>query len=96
MANYIYRLADLKNNKNFVRENVQEMCKVLGITMENRIFFPLRTTIQLHPHQILAVNWMAEKDSSLEQGGRWADDCGTGKVILLYSDNSALLTITRL
>jgi SNF2 family DNA or RNA helicase len=64
--------------------------------MENRTFLPLRTTTQLHPHQIVAVNWMAEKKSSLEQGGLLADDCGTGKVILLHSDNSAMLTITRL
>jgi SNF2 family DNA or RNA helicase len=84
------------NNKNIQRENGKELYKALRITMENRTFLPLRTTTQLHPQQIVAVNWMVEKESSLEHGGQLADDCGTGKAIHLHSDNSAMLTITRL
>ena len=83
------------NNKDFQRENVEELYKALGITMENRTFLPLRTTTQLHPHQIVAVNWLTDKESGLEQSVLLADDCGTGKVILLHSDNSTILTVTR-
>ncbi|KAF8537190.1 hypothetical protein BDD12DRAFT_888355 [Trichophaea hybrida] len=49
--------------------------------MENRTFLPLKTTTQLHPHQIDAVNWMAEKENSLEQDGLLADHCSTGKTL---------------
>ena len=53
------------NNKNFYRENMEEVYNMLGITMENIIFLPLKTTTQIYPHQIVAVNWMVEKENSL-------------------------------
>ncbi|KAF8543076.1 hypothetical protein BDD12DRAFT_802362 [Trichophaea hybrida] len=83
MMNNIYedRLTDLMNNENFQRENVEELCKTLGITMENRIFLPHKTTTQLDPHQIDAVNWMADMENGLEQGVLLADDCGTSKTL---------------
>ena len=92
----MYRLVDLTNNENIQRENVKELCKTLRIIMENRTFLPLKTTTQLHLHQIVAVNWMVEKENGLEQGGLLTDDCDTSKVIPLHSDNSPMLTISRL
>jgi SNF2 family DNA or RNA helicase len=52
----------------------------LGITKEIRTFKLLHKPTQLQPHQIIAVNWMAEKENSLPMSGLLADDCGTGKV----------------
>ena len=53
-----------------------------GITMEIRTFKPLLKPMQLQPHQILAVNWIAERDNSFAKGGLAADDCGPGMVRL--------------
>ena len=41
---------------------------------------PLQKPTQLQPDQIIAVNWIVEKENSLVKGGLFADDCGTGKV----------------
>ena len=83
------------NNKNFRRENMEESYKTLGITIENRIILPLKTTTQLYLHHIVIVYWMVEKENSLEQGGLLADNCSTGKIIPSHSDNSTMLTMTR-
>ncbi|KAF8536360.1 P-loop containing nucleoside triphosphate hydrolase protein [Trichophaea hybrida] len=48
---------------------------------EDWIFLPLKTTTQIHPHQIVAVNCMVEKENGLEQSGLLADDCGTSKTL---------------
>ena len=68
------------DNQEFLRENLEESMTALGSTMENRTFKPLHKPTQLQPHQIIAVNWMTEKENSLAKGGLLADDCGTGKV----------------
>jgi len=67
-------------NQEFQREKLEESMAVFDITMEIRTFKPLLKTTQLQWHRIIAVNWMAEKKSTLEKGGLLADDCGTGKV----------------
>jgi SNF2 family DNA or RNA helicase len=77
---FTHRLAELMDNQEFQRENLEESKAALGITMETRTFKPLHKPTQLQPHQIIAVNWMAEKENSLAKGGLLADYCGTGKV----------------
>jgi hypothetical protein len=52
----------------------------LSITMQIRTFKLLHKPMQLQPHLIIALNWMAEKENSLAKGGLLAGDCGTGKV----------------
>jgi SNF2 family DNA or RNA helicase len=73
------RLAEMMDNQQFQRENLEESMAALGITMEIRTFKPLHKPTQLQPHQIISVNWMTEKENSLPKGGLLADDCGTGK-----------------
>jgi len=75
-----HRLAELMDNQDFQRENLEESVAVLGITMETRTFKPLHKPAQLQPHQIISGNSMAEKENSLAKSGSLADDCGTGKV----------------
>jgi SNF2 family DNA or RNA helicase len=74
------RLPELTDNQRFQRENLEESMSALGITMEIRTFKQLHKPMQFQPHQIIAVNWIAEKENSLAKGGLLADDCGTGKV----------------
>jgi SNF2 family DNA or RNA helicase len=73
-------LAELMDNLEFQRENLKQSMAALGIALEIRTFKQLHKPMQLQPHQIIAVNWMAQKENSLVKGGLWADDCGTGKV----------------
>ncbi|KAF8544228.1 hypothetical protein BDD12DRAFT_923568 [Trichophaea hybrida] len=54
---------------------------MMNYVYENWTFLPLKTSTQLHPHQIVAVDWMAEKENGLEQGGLLANDCGTGMTL---------------
>jgi len=68
------------DTQRFQRENFEESMAVLGITTEIRTYKPLHEPSQLQPHQIIAANWIAETKNSLEKGGLFADDCGTGKV----------------
>jgi SNF2 family DNA or RNA helicase len=77
---FAHRLAELIDNQEFQRDNLQESLAALGITIETRTFKPLHKPMQLQPHQIIAVNWMAEKGNSLAKGGLLADDCDSGKV----------------
>jgi len=57
------------DNQEFQWENLEESMAALGITMEIRTFKPLYKPTQLQPHQIIAVNWMTEKENSLAKGG---------------------------
>jgi len=68
------------DNREFQRENLEESIAVLGITRETRTFKSLHKPMQLQPHQIIAVNWMAENENCFAKGGLLADDCGPGKV----------------
>jgi len=68
------------DNREFQRENLEESMAALDITMEIRTFKPLYKPTQLQRHQIIEVNWIAEKEDSLVKRGLLADDCGTGKV----------------
>jgi SNF2 family DNA or RNA helicase len=77
---FTHRLAELMDNQEFNRENLEKSMAALGITMETRTFKPLHKPKQLQPHQLIAVNWMAEKQNSWANGGLLADDCGTAKV----------------
>jgi SNF2 family DNA or RNA helicase len=77
---FIRRLAELMDNRECQREHLKELTASLGITMGIRAFKPLHNLTELQPHQIIAVNWMAEKENSLAKGGLLAEDCGTGKV----------------
>ncbi|KAF8540299.1 hypothetical protein BDD12DRAFT_880767 [Trichophaea hybrida] len=72
-------LADLINNKNFQKQNMEKSYRMLGITMDNRALVPLKTTPLLHPHHIVGVNWIAEMENGLEHGELLAEDCGTSK-----------------
>jgi len=68
------------DNQEFQREILKESMAALGITMEIKNFKPLHKPTQFQPHQMIAVNWMAEKENSLAKGGLLADDCSTGKI----------------
>jgi SNF2 family DNA or RNA helicase len=70
------------DHQEFQREKLEESMAKLGITMEIRTFKLLHKPTQLQPHQIMAVNWMSEMESSLAKGGSFADACHTGKVRL--------------
>jgi SNF2 family DNA or RNA helicase len=74
------RLAELMDKQQFQGQNLEESMAALGITMQIRTFRPLHKPTQLQPHQIIAVNWMTEKENSLAKGGLLADDYRTGKV----------------
>jgi hypothetical protein len=63
------RFAELMDTQEFQRDNLEESMAVLGITMEIRTLKLLPKPCQLQPHQIIAVNWMAEKENSLAKGG---------------------------
>jgi len=66
------------DNQEYQKENVERSIAALGITMESRTFKLLHKPMLLQPHQIIAVNWMAEEENSLAKGGLLADDRGTG------------------
>jgi SNF2 family DNA or RNA helicase len=68
------------DNLQIQRDNLKESMAALGITMEMRTCRQLHKPMQLQPHQVIAVNWMAQKENSLVKGGLLADDYGTGKV----------------
>jgi SNF2 family DNA or RNA helicase len=74
------RLVELMDNLEVQRENLEASMAAFGITMEIRTSKPLQKPTQLQLNQIIAVNWMAEKENCLVKGGLLADDCGTGKV----------------
>ena len=74
------RLAELMDNQEFQTEHLEETMAALGITMETRTFKLLHKPTQLQPHQLIAVNTMAEKEDSLAKGSLLADNTGTGKV----------------
>ena len=95
---FTHRLAELMDNQEFQRENLKESIAALGITMETRTSTPQHKPMLLQPHQIIALNWMAEKENSFGKGGLLADDCGPGKVRLCSASDIlfATLTIIRL
>jgi SNF2 family DNA or RNA helicase len=74
------RLAELMDNEEFLREYLEESMAALGITMEIRMIKPLHKPTQVQLYQIIAGNWMAEKENSFMNGGILADYCGTAKV----------------
>jgi hypothetical protein len=79
------RLAEQMDNLQFQREILEESMAVLGITMEIRTLKLLNNPTHLPPHQIIAGNWMAEKENSMVNGSLLADDCCTGNISFCYS-----------
>ncbi|KAF8543082.1 hypothetical protein BDD12DRAFT_875303 [Trichophaea hybrida] len=60
--------------------------QVLKINAINNVheawtLLPLNTTTHLHLYHIIAVDWMVEKEYSLEQDGLLSDDCGTDQTL---------------
>ena len=74
---YTRRLAELIDNRGFQIEILEESMAASGITMEISTFKLLHKPMQVQPHQIITVSWMAEKENCLANGGLLADDCGT-------------------
>jgi len=95
---FTYRLAELIDNQEYQRESLEESMAALGITMETRTFKQLHNPTQLQPHQICAVNWIADNEKSIGKGGLFADNCGTGMVRPCCAVDRlfATLTIIRL
>ena len=75
----------LKDNWVFQKEHLEGSIAALGIAIETRTFKLLHKPMQLQPHQILAMSWIAEKENSLVKGGSVADNSGTGKVRPCYA-----------
>jgi len=92
------RFAELMDKKEFQRENLEESMAGLVSTMETRSSKLFYKPNQLQTHQIIAVNWMAEKKKSLAKGSLLADNCGTRKVRSCWALDTlyVILTIIRL
>lgn len=73
------------DNRAFQREDLAGAYDALGWEPGTRTP-PLMRNVELLPHQIIGVRWMAEMEDGLPQGGLLADECGTGKVYHLISD----------
>jgi len=67
------------DNHSLLTENMEKLIAAFGITVVTRTFKPLYKPTLLHPHHIIAVNWMTEREDSFPKGGLLADDCSTGK-----------------
>jgi len=60
---FTFRIKELIDNWQMQRENLEQSIAAICITIENRSFKLLCKPVQFQSQQIIAINWIAEKEN---------------------------------